>query len=172
MTDSEVFLQLANLLRYPDEDLKLLGKEWGRHGHQHLAEAGDFLDYAATTPLLDMQADFVRSFDLNPAGSLYLTSHTYGNSPLQGRALAAFTELYRDAGYEPPKEEMPDYLPLVLEFMAVAPSWATACLCEKFTPTVRDISDGLERAQSPWAGLLRAAAHAMKSCVPTSEEPV
>ncbi|MDD4701531.1 MAG: nitrate reductase molybdenum cofactor assembly chaperone [Desulfovibrio sp.] len=172
MTYPDVFLHLANLLRYPDEDLKLLGEELGRHNHPNLTETSSFLEYMANTPLLDMQADFVRYFDLNPAGSLYLTSHAYGNSPLQGRALAAFTELYRDAGCEPPAEEMPDYLPLVLEFMAVAPPWATSCLCEKFTPTVCGISDALEQTQSPWAGLLRAAAHVMGACAPTSEEPV
>lgn len=172
MTNSERFLQLSNLLRYPDESLKLSGKEWGRSGQPQLAAASNFAEYVATTPLLDMQADFVRCFDLNPACSLYLTSHAYGDSPLQGRALAAFAELYRDAGYEPPKEEMPDYLPLVLEFMAVAPPWAAACLCEKFTPVVRGISENLQQEQSPWATLLCAATQAMEACVLSSEEPV
>lgn len=172
MTNSEMFLHLSNLLRYPDEDLKLSGKEWGSAGHPHLPAAGSFTEYAVATPLLDMQADFVRCFDLNPSCSLYLTSHAYGDSPLQGRALAAFAELYRDAGYEPPKGEMPDYLPLVLEFMAVAPPWATACICEKFTPAVRGIGENLQQIQSPWAGLLCAAAHAMEACVASSEEPV
>lgn len=167
MMDSAIFLRLADLLRYPDEDLKVLGKEWSKHGYPYLTEADNFSEYVAATPLLDMQADFVHCFDLNPSCSLYLTSHTYGDSPLQGRALAAFAELYRDAGYEPPREEMPDYLPLVLEFMAVAPLWATVCLCEKFTPVVRTLSENLKQAQSPWAGLLRAAAHAMESCIPS-----
>lgn len=172
MTEAETCLRLAHLLRYPDEELKMLVKEWSPRNPAELTAAAPFLEYAASTPLLDMQADFVRYFDLNPSASLYLTSHAYGNSPLQGRALAAFTELYRDTGCLPSGDEMPDYLPMVLEFLAVAPPWAAVCLCEKFTPVVQNISASLEQEQSPWAGLLSAAAQVMQHCIPSIEEPV
>lgn len=196
MTRSRTFLWAAHLLRYPDEELQALARKArqaaappdtaaltdlsdpdssGRPDNLDTPDlenappwAAAFLDHVSVTPLLDMQADFVRTFDLNPAASLYLTTHAYGDSPLQGRALAALTELYRDSGCTPVGGELPDCLPLVLEFLALAPSWAAACLCEKFAPVVRGISTHLTTEGSPWANLMQAVVQAMLECVPAA----
>ena len=164
MTRAETFLWAAQLLRYPDEELAALAREARREPAPAWAVA--FLDHAAATPLLDLQAAFVQTFDLNRAACLYLTTHAYGDSPLQGRALAALTELYRDSGCTPSGGELPDYLPLVLEFLAMAPAWAAACLCEKFAPAAQGIAAHLAAENSPWAPMLRAAADAMRECAP------
>lgn len=164
MTRAETFLWAAQLLRYPDEELTALAHEARREPAPAWAAA--FLDHAAATPLLDLQAAFVQTFDLNRAACLYLTTHVYGDSPLQGRALAALTELYRDSGCTPCGGELPDYLPLVLEFLAMAPAWAAACLCEKFAPAARNIAAHLAAENNPWAPVLHAAADAMRECAP------
>ena len=164
MTRAETFLWAAQLLRYPDEELAALAREARREPAPAWAVA--FLDHAAATPLLDLQAAFVQTFDLNRAACLYLTTHAYGDSPLQGRALAALTELYRDSGCTPSGGELPDYLPLVLEFLAMSPAWAAACLCEKFTPAAQNIAAHLAAENSTWAPILRAAADAMRECAP------
>lgn len=163
MSRAETFMWAAQLLRYPDEELTALAREARREPAPVWAAA--FLGYAAATPLLDLQAAFVQTFDLNRAGCLYLTTHAYGDSPLQGRALAALTELYRDSGCTPCGRELPDYLPLVLEFLALSPAWAAACLCGKFTPAARSIAAHLAAENSPWAPMLRAVVHAMGECV-------
>lgn len=180
MSRTATFLWAAQLLRYPDEELLALAKGYaaGQGGGQAGTDAGlppppppppwaaAFLAHVAATPLMDMQADFVRTFDHNPAACLYLTTHAYGDSPLQGRALAALIELYRDGGCEPSSRELPDYLPVALEFLAVAPPWAASCLCEKFAPVACNIAAHLTQAESPWAGLLDAVAKAMRKCSP------
>lgn len=196
MTRSRTFLWAAHLLRYPDEELQALARHARQAAApaDTATQAGSsdpgisdkpenletldlasapawavaFLEHVSVTPLLDMQADFVRTFDLNPAASLYLTTHAYGDSPLQGRALAALTELYRDSGCTPVGGELPDCLPLMLEFLALAPSWAAACLCEKFAPVVRGISTHLATEDSPWANLMQAVVQTMLECVPVA----
>lgn len=173
MNRSATFLWAARLLRYPDEELHTLARERGA-GEPDMGPpppwAAAFLERAAATPLLDLQADFVRTFDHSAAASLYLTTHVYGHSPLQGRALAALLELYRDGGCEPAAGELPDYLPMALEFLAVAPPWAAACLCEKFAPVAEKIAAHLAAQCSLWAATLEAAAQAMRACAPDAAQ--
>lgn len=165
MSHNDAFLWTARLLRYPDPELAAMAQGRGAMGKMpYWATA--FLEHVAATPLLDIQADFVHTFDLNPSASLYLTTHVYKDSPLQGRALAALLELYREGGCDPAHGELPDYLPMALEFLAVAPPWAATCLCEKFAPVVNKIAAHLTATQSPWAGMMHASACAMQACVP------
>lgn len=197
MNPATDFLWASRLLCYPDAELKALAQGWA----QARAETGQgadiptppapawasaFMQHVASTPLLALQEDFVRTFDLNAAASLYLTTHVYGDSPLQGRALAALLELYREGGCDPilgtgagsgadsgagagadsGAGELPDYLPMMLEFLAMAPPWAATCLCEKFAPVAKNIAVHLSEAQSPWADMLQAVAEDMRHCVP------
>lgn len=104
--------------------------------------------------LTEFQCAYVQAFDMEPSSSLHLSWHVYGDSPRQGRALAAFNEIYHDAGFDPLPGELPDYLPLVLEFMAFGPQWAAQCLCQQFGFTIRKLADQLAAAQSPYAALL------------------
>lgn len=180
MSRTATFLWAARLLHYPGEELAELGR--GACGANGAREAGTpdgiqdaggpppwaavFLEHVARTPLLELQGDFVRTFDHNAAACLYLTTHVYGDSPLQGRALAALLELYRDGGCEPVPGELPDYLPMMLEFLAVAPPWAAECLCGKFAPVAARIAAHLHAAASPWADMLQAVAEAMRECAP------
>ena len=169
------FFWAAHLLRYPDAEWQNLaqGTEYPElpqlQGSEPPLWASQLMQYAACTPLLDMQCDFVDTFDHSTGACLYLTTHAYGDSPLQGRALAALSELYRDAGYMFLGKEMPDYLPVMLEFLAVAPPWAAACLCEKFAPAAQKISQHVAARQSPWAGLFAAVAEAMQACLPADQ---
>lgn len=119
--------------------------------------------------LTEWQALYVQSFDLDPASSLHLTWHVYGDSPRQGRALAAVNEIYRDAGFSPVPGELPDYLPMMLEFMAVAPAWATHCLGKKFGPTVAQLAAHLDSQNNPYAPLLEHVLEVLGISPRTSE---
>ena len=80
-----------------------------------------FIASMRARPLLDLQEHYTAVFDLNPAASLNLTWHFLGDREDRGRALAELLEVYRQAGFEPAVDDLPDYLPLLLEFMAAAP---------------------------------------------------
>jgi nitrate reductase delta subunit len=79
-----------------------------------------FLAHMKTEPLLNLQEHYTAVFDLNPSTSLNLTWHLLGDHEDRGRALAELLEVYRQAGLEPAVDDLPDYLPLLLEFMAAA----------------------------------------------------
>jgi nitrate reductase delta subunit len=113
-----------------------------------------FLEQLAVRPLLELQEHYTAVFDLNPATSLNLTYHLMGDREERGSALAGLAGLYRQAGYEPVAGELPDYLPLVLEFLAESPGAEgdpLLCRCLAGLPAV---AGALRRSASPYAGLV------------------
>ncbi|MFJ2349389.1 nitrate reductase molybdenum cofactor assembly chaperone [Streptomyces antimycoticus] len=64
---------------------------------------------------------YVDTFDHTRRRSLHLTYYRHGDTRARGMALLALKHAYRQAGHEPPEAELPDFLPLILEFAALAP---------------------------------------------------
>lgn len=104
-----------------------------------------------------VRQEFVRFFDHDPETSPYLAWHRYGNDRGQGRALAALNGLYRAAGFEPEYGALPDYLPLILEFLSVCEDWAREALLDGFGAELAKISQALERGGSRHAPILKMA---------------
>jgi nitrate reductase molybdenum cofactor assembly chaperone len=78
------------------------------------------VDHLAATPLPEVQQHYVETLDLKRRCSLYLTYYTHGDTRKRGVALLRFKSVYRDAGLVIGDDELPDYLPVVLEFAATA----------------------------------------------------
>lgn len=66
----------------------------------------------------ELEAHYVQTFDLKRRCALYLTYYQAGDTRRRGMALVTFVEAYRAAGWEPEPDELPDYLPTVLELSA------------------------------------------------------
>lgn len=64
---------------------------------------------------------YVSTFDMQESTALYLTSHELGDSRERGGALLRLHAMLRSAALEPLEGELPDYLPLLLEFLAEKP---------------------------------------------------
>ncbi|HET7388955.1 MAG TPA: nitrate reductase molybdenum cofactor assembly chaperone [Nocardioidaceae bacterium] len=80
-----------------------------------------FLGWLAETPPAEVGQHYVETFDLRRRCALYLTYYRYGDTRERGLAMVQFKTAYRTAGYVPSEEELPDYLPMVLDFAASAP---------------------------------------------------
>jgi nitrate reductase delta subunit len=94
-----------------------------------------FLAWLRATAPGDVAQHYVQTFDLphSPGGrggsssprrqqsrcALYLTYYRYGDTRKRGLAMVAFKAAYRDAGFIPSEDELPDYLPMVLDFAAL-----------------------------------------------------
>jgi len=78
-----------------------------------------FLDYLATAPLPDLQQEYVATFDMRRKCCLYLSYYLNGDTRRRGMALVAFKDVYRRAGLVYDSPELPDFLPVVLEFAVV-----------------------------------------------------
>lgn len=73
-------------------------------------------------------AEYVETFDLQRRSTMLLTYWTAGDTRNRGTQMLVFAQSYRDAGVQPPKDEAPDHLPVVLEFAAtVDPVAGDAC---------------------------------------------
>ncbi|MGW2229185.1 nitrate reductase molybdenum cofactor assembly chaperone [Streptomyces formicae] len=118
MTRHAVLYQAAALcLAYPDDEfrarLPLLRAAAP-------AELTGFLDHAESTGQRELAAHYVQVFDFKNRHSLYLSWWRDGDTRRRGMALVRFKEVYREHGLEFSGEELPDFLPAVLEFSAHA----------------------------------------------------
>jgi nitrate reductase delta subunit len=113
-----------------------------------------FMAQMRAQSLLSLQEHYTAVFDLNPAASLNLTWHLMGDREDRGRALAELLEVYRQAGLEPAVDDLPDFLPLMLEFMAAAPQAEAHPLVRRCLATLPAIAGRLRESGSFYAALL------------------
>lgn len=114
------------LLRYPDERVRtrlddILAALPALPGPADRARVAEVAAWLRDTPSTEAAQHYVATFDHTHRRSLYLTYYRHGDTRQRGMALLALKHIYRQAGYPPPEDELPDFLPLILEFAAAAP---------------------------------------------------
>ena len=77
-----------------------------------------FADHLAQTPLPQLQAEYVKTFDNRRRCNLFLTYFAHGDTRKRGMALLRFKQTYLQAGFELSDSELPDHLCVVLEYAA------------------------------------------------------
>jgi nitrate reductase delta subunit len=112
-----------------------------------------FLAWYRGQTLHQLQESYVETFDFDRRCSLHLTYHINGDSRQRGLSLLKVKNTYRDAGFDFGDAELPDYLPVMLEFAALAPDPLGRDLLERHRPAIELIRSGLKAQGSPWAGL-------------------
>lgn len=78
--------------------------------------------------LIELQQNYVATFDQNPSHSLHLFEHIHGESRDRGQAMVDLIEEYRKHDLEIDASELPDYVPLFLEYLSILPSEEAATL--------------------------------------------
>lgn len=119
---------------------------------------GRFLDHVDTVGIAELQRDYVETFDVTRKCALHLTYFLHGDTRNRGVALVQLKQLYRQHGAEldDADAELPDYLPVVLEFGAtVAPDAAWKVLNDHRVG-VELLRRALEHRGSPWLDVVRA----------------
>ncbi|WP_137957872.1 nitrate reductase molybdenum cofactor assembly chaperone [Burkholderia sp. 4M9327F10] len=133
-----IFSMLGELLDYPDQTLIAALDEIraALAGHAGLppdtrAALLDLVDRLSARPLLDLQEHYVEIFDRGRATSLYLFEHVHGESRERGQAMVDLLAMYEAKGLFLGAGELPDYLPVFLEFLShETPAQAHALLGE------------------------------------------
>ena len=153
---------VAALLSYPDEDLA------GATGDMLDVIAADsrlagalpgieaLVDHIAGSDLLDLQEEYVGLFDRTRSLCLNLFEHVHGEGRERGSAMVELNGIYAAAGLEPRPGELPDYLPMLIEFAAVEPERGAELLAN--AGPVLDLLHGRLLARgAPHAALLHAS---------------
>lgn len=96
-----------------------------------IARLAPLIDRLAASDIYDAQEAYVELFDRGRAHSLHLFEHVHGESRDRGQAMVDLRRRYLEAGLDPVAKELPDYLPLFLDFCSTLPdAQARATLAE------------------------------------------
>jgi len=148
------------MLGYPDEELlarlPLLRDTAARLPATISEPMTAFLDHVRATPLPELSADFVSTFDHQRRCCLYLTYFEHGDTRNRGVALLRFKTAYRDAGMVLSDGELPDHLGVLLEFGATADVATAQTLLLQHRAGLELLRLALQDAHSPWAHVLQA----------------
>jgi len=71
--------------------------------------------------IYDLEEQYVMLFDRSRTLSLNLFEHVHGESRDRGGAMVSLLETYREGGFDPVTAELPDHLPVLLEFLSTRP---------------------------------------------------
>lgn len=113
--------------------------------------------------LIRLQEDYVANFDRSRRLSLYLFEHIHGESRERGEALLDLLHEYQRHGFEPNDlpggfREMPDYLPLFLEFLAQLPAEEAGRLLGDAVHVIALVGDRLKQDGNPYAAVFEVLA--------------
>lgn len=154
---------LARLLSYPDAQLRADLNDMRQVLLTEKAITGARLEElnALTNGLergnaLDNEAEYVEVFDRGRATSLHLFEHVHGDSRDRGPAMIDLTQTYEKAGLFLGPDEMPDYLPVVLEFVSTQPPKEARAFLGEMAHIFNAIFNALQQRKSPYASVLGA----------------
>ncbi|WP_063010519.1 nitrate reductase molybdenum cofactor assembly chaperone [Nocardia kruczakiae] len=120
------------------------------------ADLDRLLAHLTGTAPLTLARDYVDTFDLRRRASLHLTYYAYGDTRKRGMALLRFKHAYRHAGAELSDRELPDHLPVLLEFAATVDPIGGERLLGEHVPVLEMLRLSLTDSESPYAGALAA----------------
>lgn len=154
---------LALLLDYPDGDLfNSLGEIVSVAEQVQPTEMQSaikrFVEYLRPQPLIQAQECYTAAFDVDPAATMNMTYHIHGDNEERAAALARLQRSYERAGWERATGELPDYLPLMLEFIAVCGHPAHAGAVWKCLQGLGKLTAHLEKKAPAYAALLHPLA--------------
>ncbi len=151
---STTFRLLSALLCYPE--LALIEALPSLIEMETTPELQGFMRELASMDLLDAQERYVALFDRNRSLSLHLYEHVHGESRDRGQAMVRLATLYQLHGLAIEAHELPDYLPLYLEFLSLLPEPAARSLIAEAAHVIAALADKLEARRSSYAAVMRA----------------
>jgi nitrate reductase molybdenum cofactor assembly chaperone NarJ/NarW len=148
------------LLDYPDETLLERLDLVRSASHELPAAAGEpirrVVAHLEATPLPELQADYVATFDSRRRCNLFLTYFLHGDTRKRGMALLRFKQTYLRSGHLLDDSELPDHLCVVLEYAATVDQHLGRALLLDHRAGLELLRLSLRDSGSPWAGAVEA----------------
>lgn len=114
-----------------------------------------FIESVLAADPMELQGAYVQTFDLTAEHSLHLTHHLFGEEKSRGPALIDLGEFYRSYGLQADEKELPDYLPVMLEFVSTLSLDEARIFLGDVSKVLKVLADNLEKAGSQYAPLVR-----------------
>jgi nitrate reductase delta subunit len=154
---------LSHLLTYPTHELQaasgdmkvVLRAEKALKGG-HLAAIEALIDDIAGCDLYEAQERYILLFDRTRALSLHLFEHVHGESRDRGQAMVDLIKVYEEAGFQPVPEELPDFVPMFLEYAATRAPAEAVELVGQPGHVFAALRERLARRYSPYEAVFSA----------------
>ena len=152
---------MSHLLSYPDEtlrehlpELRQALKDEDALSNSRWNEINDLIERLEKRPGLASESSYVELFDRGRGTSLHLFEHVHGDSRDRGPAMIDLIKTYQEAGLYLQDGELPDYLPVVLQFASTQPQAEARAFMGEIAHIIRAIFSALLRRESPYASVL------------------
>jgi nitrate reductase delta subunit len=174
---------LAALLSYPGSEVRrhlpemreILRRERALPSRR-LGELEALIARLQRADPLDAEAEYVQLFDRGRGTSLHLFEHVHGDSRDRGPAMIDLAQTYEKAGLLLAPGELPDYLPVVLEFASTQPPREAGAILGEMAHILSAIFGALQKRDSVYASalgaLLELAGEKAQPVTPEAEEPL
>jgi len=157
---------MSALLSYPSAELQdaacelitALGQD-NLLEPRHVTDLTALIQEIADRDIYDMQERYVALFDRSRTLSLNLFEHVHGESRDRGGAMVNLLENYRAAGFEPDTSELPDHLPVLLEFLSMRPLDEVLEILADAAHILEVLQTRLTRRESNYATVFAALIH-------------
>lgn len=160
---SRTLRAFAWLLRYPSPEIRAALPEIvevisteSALSAQRNREIVTLVERLSKLPAMQAEADYVELFDRGRRTSLYLFEHVHGDSRDRGPAMVDLVKTYEQAGLYLGDDELPDYLPVLLEFASTQPPKEARAFLAETASIMRAIFTALLNRSSPYASVLAA----------------
>lgn len=157
-----IYKLLARLVDYPTEEmlenLPEIGKLIEEDATISASEKeglSEFISWLGESELLRLQENYVNTFDMVPEHDLHLTHHLFGDDRGRGPALVDLSEHFKSAGLDISAKEIPDFLPLILEYVSTLDDMGARVFLGDAAKVLTVLAANLEKAESPYAKLMR-----------------
>jgi nitrate reductase delta subunit len=173
---AKTFKVLSALLSYPTAELQQAAGELAAAldadglitGHARTA-LQRLIDDIAGGDLYDLQERYTLLFDRTRSLSLHLFEHVHGESRDRGQAMIDLKAMYEQAGLDISASELPDFLPLFLEYLSTLPANDACATLGQPTHILTALAERLRKRKSPYEAVLRALA-ALAAAKPKPED--
>jgi nitrate reductase molybdenum cofactor assembly chaperone NarJ/NarW len=154
---------LAALISYPTAELvEALGEIDDLFNREGIVPAAErtgldrLISELRTGDLYDLQERYGLLFDRTRALSLHLFEHVHGESRDRGQAMVDLLKLYEEGGYTPTPSELPDFLPLFLEYASTREPREAIALVGQPANVIAALGERLNKRQSAYAAVMMA----------------
>jgi nitrate reductase molybdenum cofactor assembly chaperone NarJ/NarW len=161
--DLVILRALGALLEYPEPELRealpeiaAAVREARLLGPGERAAVLELIDTLVALDLLAAEEAYVELFDRGRSVSLYLFEHVHGEARDRGAAMVELNQLYAAAGFELAGRELPDYLPVVLEYLSYRDRGEARAMLGDCAHILRLIGEVLTKRDSRYAAVFQA----------------